>query len=303
MQVRPLTLFTAALGFGLAGGFCAEFVTGARRENAPEVAAAPSGIEASLVALERRQGEIEKGLGELRDAVARVEAGARVPVGEIDAAVERALAARAAPAAVEPSSGAAETSAAPKSKEERVREAIAALEDPSLSDAERQRMWRELAKEGLTDAIVAEYERRADLAPSDPEKKVELGHAYLQKIFEVGNSPEAGVWATKADRAFDAALELDPQHWEARFSKAVSLSFWPPVFGKQNEAIEHFERLVTQQASAPSRPEFARVHLLLGNMYQQVGKSEQAIASWERGLAAFPNDEELKQQLALVREQ
>src|SRR6185295_3541836 len=84
--------------------------------------------------------------------------------------------------------------------------ALAKLLDPNLDDVERQKLWREFSAQGLTDALIAEYEQRAEREPNNPDRKVELGEAYLQKIFEVGNSPLAGVWATKADGAFDAAL-------------------------------------------------------------------------------------------------
>jgi len=117
-------------------------------------------------------------------------------------------------------------------------------------------------------------------------------------VFKAGNGPEAGIWATKADKAFDAALAVDDHCWDARFSKAVSLSFWPPVFGKQGEAIKNFEVLTEQQASQPSDPKFAQTWLLLGNMYQQTGRMDQALATWQKGLALFPGNEALQAQIA-----
>ena len=85
---------------------------------------------------------------------------------------------------------------------------------------------------------------------------------------------------------------------DARFSKAISLSFWPPVFGKQTEAINNFEILAAQQAQQPQEPKFAQTWLLLGNVYQQIGKSEQALAAWQKGLSIFPDNAQLLQQIA-----
>lgn len=163
-----------------------------------------------------------------------------------------------------------------------------------------QDFWQRMREEGRVDELIAAFEAHAAEAPGDPERQLQLGQAYLQKIQEVGNGPLAGELATRADRAFDAALAVDPDHWEARFHKAVALSFWPPVFGKQNAAIAQFEHLIGQQAGLAPAPEHAQVHLLLGNMYQQVGATEKALAAWKTGLSVFPDHEGLAAQLALV---
>jgi tetratricopeptide (TPR) repeat protein len=186
--------------------------------------------------------------------------------------------------------------AAARAKEQAIADAFAALTDPATSDAEREKLWKELAKAGLIDALVAEFEKRAELDPDDADKQVDLGSAYLQKLFTVGDM-EKGLWATRADKAFDSALVVDDHHWEARFSKAVSLSFWPPLFGKQKESIKNFEVLVAQQSALPSDARYAQTHLWLGNLYQQTGQHEQAVAAWRAGLELFPDNEALKKQL------
>jgi cytochrome c-type biogenesis protein CcmH/NrfG len=80
--------------------------------------------------------------------------------------------------------------------------------------------------------------------------------------------------------------------------KAVALSFWPPVFGKQTEAIKHFETLVAQQERQTARDGFADTYVMLGNMYQQMGKLDQAVSTWKRGLKLFPDNSDLTQQIA-----
>ena len=81
-----------------------------------------------------------------------------------------------------------------------------------------------------------------------PEAQLALGQAYLGMTQQL-EGMEAGKYATLADKALDQALELEPEHWEARFTKAVALSFWPPILGKQPLAIRQFETLMEQQAS------------------------------------------------------
>jgi cytochrome c-type biogenesis protein CcmH/NrfG len=38
--------------------------------------------------------------------------------------------------------------------------------------------------------------------------------------------------------------------------------------------------------------------LLLGNMYQQTGRMDQALATWKHGLELFPGNEALQSQIA-----
>jgi tetratricopeptide (TPR) repeat protein len=283
---------------GAAGGyFAAPRATAEAREPAPVPAPQDGELRAELARLAERQDSLEAALAEERgDFELVAPSSARIAPDEIEAAVARWMAERhsaggdlGAPAAAEPE----------PSTEERVAEALARLDAGELSDVEWQALWREFGEQGLTDELVAAFEARAAAAPNDPDAQVALAGAYLGKILEVGNSPEAGEWAVKADRAYDRALEIDDHHWEARFSKAMSLSFWPPVFGKQGEAIRQFEILAEQQEDLPRDERYAQTYLLLGNMHRQIGDPEQALAAWQRGIELYPGHAELEAQLEL----
>lgn len=178
--------------------------------------------------------------------------------------------------------------------------ALLELLDDDLSEMKKQELWARYAKEGKLDELVALFEERAAADPNDPDAQVDLGGAYLQKVFAAGGGPMAGKWAMKADGSFDTALALDERHWEARFSKATSLSFWPPALGKQGEAIRHFEILMGQQEEGPRQPQHAQTYLMLGNTYQQIGDAQKARATWERGLSLFPDEEALRKQVELA---
>ncbi len=250
--------------------------------------------------MEKRNGDLVKSLDDLRMQLSAKEAPARVPVGEIEAAVQRAIANRGA--AVD--AGVAVTSKAdPKEKPGADAAALfAEFEGGNLDWDARRALWKRAAETGQTDALVALFEKHAKDNPNDPKAQVELGQAYLQKTFSASDGPDKGLWSTKADKAFDAAIGLDDHNWEARFTKGVNLSFWPPVLGKQNEAIAQFQTLVEQQEGQAQQPQFAQTHLWLGNMYQQMGQKEKAIAAWQHGLTMFPGDEQLQHQIQMAQQ-
>jgi tetratricopeptide (TPR) repeat protein len=177
-------------------------------------------------------------------------------------------------------------------------EIVQYLAREGLGDPESQEIFQRLREAGRIDEFVAAIEALAAEDPENADLQVALGVAYLQKLFGVGNAPEAGPLAMKSDAAFDRALELDDHNWAARFTKAVSLSNWPAFLGRGPEAIEHFEVLLEQQAAVPKRDEFAMTYLFLGNMQQAAGESDKAIATWKAGLELFPNMEDLQRALA-----
>lgn len=179
-----------------------------------------------------------------------------------------------------------------------VEELLAMLQADGLDGEEWGDVWSKARAAGLSDELIALFEQRAEENPGDADAQAEVGFAYLAKIDEVTDGPAKGMWGMKADQAFNRALEINPDHWDARFTKAISLSFWPPIFGKQAEAIENFEILVERQASLPKSPDHAQTYLLLGNLYQQTGEHEKAAAMWANGAALFPDDAELAARIA-----
>jgi tetratricopeptide (TPR) repeat protein len=180
-------------------------------------------------------------------------------------------------------------------------ELVQLLSGADLTGLERQEVFERLRKAGRIDEYVQAVEALAAADPENADLQVALGHAYLQKLFGLGNSPEAGPLAMKSDAAFDRALEIDDGNWGARFSKAVALSNWPAFMGRGPEAIEHFELLLEQQAEAPERrDEFAMTYLFLGNMYQAAGDTERALATWKAGLALFPGMDDLERAIELA---
>jgi tetratricopeptide (TPR) repeat protein len=282
-----------AVACGVGGG-----IVGARFRAAStaEVAAVSTGVgpapevAARMADVDRRQATIEDRLEEIQLALADL------------SSAQRTAAASRTTDAVAPATAPSGNEATPKSAAPDARSAMDRLLAGDVGWDEAQKLWKEVADAGKLDELVGMLEERAQARGNDPEAQTQLGLAYLQKVFRAGAGPEAGTWATKADRAFDAALAVDDQHWQARFQKAVSLSFWPPMMGKQPGAVKQFETLVAQQeASGSPQPGYAKTYLFLGNMHLQMGDKAKALAAWNKGLAQFPTDAELLKQVAGVQ--
>jgi len=163
---------------------------------------------------------------------------------------------------------------------------------------QKQEAWKQLRDSGKLDQAITELEQRTANDPRAAAYPATLGQAYLQKCGTIQDVREQGILAMQADKMFDTALNLDPANWEARFTKAVALSYWPPMLNKGDEVIQHFQTLIQQQEAQAPQPQFAQSYAWLGDQYQKAGRSEDARMVWERGVAYFPTDEKLRAKLA-----
>lgn len=297
LLLTVLVAALAAFGAGRLARTRADAAAPAPGAGRAELATAVADLGAEVARLEqelaRRESRLAapapvvEGLDEADIAAAVARWRAAHPEAEAARAAARAEAARAAPGALDVAS---------LSLDELVR----VLSGNRFDDQRQQELFQALREAGRMDEYVAHMEALAAADPDNAELQVALGHAYLQKLFGLGNSPEVGDVAMKSDRAFDRALALDDTNWSARFSKAVSLSNWPAFLGRGPEAIEHFEILIEQQEGLPLQPQFAMPYLFLGNMHQAAGKREAAIEAWRAGLALFPDSQELRRALELA---
>jgi tetratricopeptide (TPR) repeat protein len=278
----PIAAIVAALiGFG--SGFLATPERAARGA-APDTAA----LEMTLAELRAQQSQLAERLAALADAPASAPAAARAPVQDPAQDLDQAIASYMARRL-----GTEASDAAPAGDLESAAIADRILTGEVKGD-ELEALWQKLRQEKRIDGVLAEIERQAALAPNNPDLQTELGKAYLQKLFDVGVGPMASVWGEKADGAFDRALELDETHWEARFEKALALSNWPAFLGKQGESVQHFEILMEQHEQSSPEADQAWTYYFLGNLYDQMGESEKARETWQRGATRFPDNEELR---------
>lgn len=248
------------------------------------------GVDPALEAIRREQAA-------LREALERLESSARMAapgpadrapvldgstgltVEEVEAMVARALQRHTEGSKPEPP--------AP----DKVAAALQRLLDPNLSEAERVEIWDELAREGMLDAVVAEYERRVEASPQDSTAHADLGFAYHQKMRFSGGGLEAGKWGKKGSDAYAKALELDETNWDARFAQAQHF-YYADMSG---DAFQHLKVLREQQKNRRPEERHAQAFLFLGNMYLEQGNSAEARKVWQEGLALFPSNERLRE--------
>ncbi|MCC7397799.1 MAG: hypothetical protein IT455_12110 [Planctomycetes bacterium] len=149
--------------------------------------------------------------------------------------------------------------------------------------------WKRAFAAGQMDAVVAEFERLAKENPNDITTQMSLANAYMAYL-----QMDQSKWqySMKADGVFDKVLSLDPTHWESRFTKAVSYTFYPDFLGKKKDAIKHFETLVQQQDTMPVDASQAQTYLYLGNLLEERDPAR-AREIWAKGARRHPDNAEL----------
>src|SRR5205823_1443255 len=176
--------------------------------------------------------------------------------------------------------------------------AIETLVSARSSFREKQAAWNGLKEAGQIDQAISELEQRMANDPQSADSAAALGQASMKKCATMTDVREQAILAMKADKTLEAALNLDPSNWEARFIKAVGMSYWPANLNKSGEVVEQFLTLIQQQEGQPKEPQFAQPYLWLGKEYEKAGQAEYAAQVWQRGAALFPENKELQSKLA-----
>ena len=179
-----------------------------------------------------------------------------------------------------------------------VEQSIVVLTSPSSTFDQRQAEWKRLKETGKLGEVIQRLEQSSAENPQSVEYVAALGQAYLKQCAGMEDLREQALLAMKADKTLEYALSLDPGNWEARYVKAVGMSYWPPQLNKAQEVVDQFRLLIEEQETQPSRPEFARAYLRLGEQYQKAGQPDFAAQVWQRGAAFFPGNPELKARLS-----
>ncbi|MFO1514900.1 MAG: hypothetical protein U1F83_18665 [Verrucomicrobiota bacterium] len=182
-----------------------------------------------------------------------------------------------------------------------IRQSVEALVSPQIGFDEKYRTWIALRDQGKMDLVIAELAERATNNPTSAEYPAALGQAYLHKIAVTKDTRDYAVLGSLADRSFDAALDIDPANWDARFFKATAMSYWPAEMNKRPEVVERFTKLIADQESQSSQPQFAQSYYWLGETYVKMGRSDYAEQVWRRGAALFPSDPMLQQKLTVQK--
>lgn len=248
----------------------------------------PGAMQEDLLAIRQAQSELQRNLSALDNRLeALASASSRVAIPEIsDAQLERVV------ASVLDARGDPVEAAGNGEAELDLRAIHASLIGSNPDDSSE--VWARVKEAGKLDDLVALFEERARANPDLPQAQMDLGNAYLQKLMAMTPGPQSGVVATQAEDAFTRVLEIDPNHWGARFTRAMSFTFWPDFVSKKQQAIDEFELLIGQQEQLPSQPHYAQTYLFLGNLYEQRGELQKAADIWSKGLRFFPDDSDLR---------
>jgi tetratricopeptide (TPR) repeat protein len=172
------------------------------------------------------------------------------------------------------------------------------LLSPASTHEQRQAAWKQLMDAGQLDQAVAQLRQLMAANPQSSQYAGDLGEAYLKECTLTKDVREQGILALNADQLFDTSLSLDPSNWEARFTKAVAMSYWPPSLNKGQDVIDNLNALIQQQQNLPTETQFALPYLRLGDYYQKTGDNSSALNAWQQGAALFPANEDLKSRLA-----
>jgi tetratricopeptide (TPR) repeat protein len=172
--------------------------------------------------------------------------------------------------------------------------AIDTLVSPRATYAEKQAAWKQLQDSGRLADAAAELEQRMAADPKNAEYPAALGQAYLKLCGTTTDLRQQAIWAMTADADFETALNLDPSNWDARFTKAMGMSYWPDNLNKSGEVIQQFNTLIEQQDQEAPQPQFAQTYEWLGKQYQKAGQTQAAQQVWQRGASLYPDNQSLQ---------
>jgi len=163
-------------------------------------------------------------------------------------------------------------------------------------DSNRLVGWLSRNKDRIADVIKG-IEKEIEKNPNDPNLHVALAAAWTAELINQPAGPQQGIMWGKVGASYDAALALEPNHWQARFGKAFGTSMAPEFLGMRPEAIRQFEELKEIQGRRAPERHHAQVYFRLGTLYKDAGNAEKARSVWAEGLKLFPDNEELKDTL------
>ena len=133
--------------------------------------------------------------------------------------------------------------------------------------------------------------------PNSANLHLNYGFAYDDKIPVAGSITQV-IYANNALQEFTRAVDLQP-NWIAYYTRGNSYLFWPKIFGKAGLGVADLEQALKLQQRGPKHSYYARAYIALGDGYCKADEPEKARKVWQEGLREFPDNQVLKQRLAL----
>ncbi len=161
---------------------------------------------------------------------------------------------------------------------------------------------RRAADHGAVDRAIAFLRTRADQEPTEP-WRIELGAAFIDKIPTCGGVASIvckGTQARKGLDELDRVLQQQPDSWLAYYNRGMNHLHWPRGLLHSDDAAKDLEKCLELQAKTGiTEPHHLRAYLALGQAYAKNGQGAEARIAWQKGLAAFPEAQALKDYLAI----
>ncbi|HVE39692.1 MAG TPA: tetratricopeptide repeat protein [Planctomycetota bacterium] len=164
-----------------------------------------------------------------------------------------------------------------------------------------EKLFEAARKANASESLIRSFQTLVEENPQDASAHCLLARAFIEALMAEPNFIQKGEWARKADVEYLEAIRIDPSSWDAHYSRAFSLSWWPEQLGMLPEAIRSFERALELQAGSAAQPRYADTYAQLGRLYARAAKTEKAVTVLSEGLRVFPGNEELKKQLDLIQ--
>ncbi|MCH6258069.1 hypothetical protein MLD52_16025 [Puniceicoccaceae bacterium K14] len=179
---------------------------------------------------------------------------------------------------------------------------VSAFNSNDMSDDEQIELWEMVRNSDEFQNKVNASELNVSKKPTDIAAKMELSELYILKLLSLPDSPERGIWAGKAETQWTDVLQIDPDNWDARKNTALTLSQYPDFLNRQDESINHYEKLVEVQSRMEPEEKFQDTYLELTRMYLKKGNRISAQQTILEGLAFFPDNSQLLQQSRALSE-
>src|SRR4051812_44367800 len=146
------------------------------------------------------------------------------------------------------------------------------------------------------DRALTFFERLVAEHPDSSNAWLNFGFAYVDKIPAAGAISQV-ILANTALQRFNKAVELS-HSWIAYYTRGNSYLFWPKIFNRTKLGVADLEAAMKLQKEAPKKPYHVRVWISLGDAYWKTDDLPRARATWQAGLAEFPDSRALKERLA-----
>jgi len=176
------------------------------------------------------------------------------------------------------------------------------LLDDGLTMADVGAMHTRLSKHrGSIDSTIRELEKAIAEDSRNADLRCALAVAWSAKTaYDTPSGPQQGVTWAKAVSAYNEALKIDTNHWQARYGLAFGSAMAPEFTGLRPMAIRQFEELMVIQEGQSPHGDHVQVYMQLGNLYKGAGNVKKARAVWLRGLERHPDGKGLHEALDLL---